>query len=104
MNNEINININNSKEPFFTKAKIIFLLKILVIVLVMVWIIIVFVDYMKARKGETPIFCLSEETKMYSDGTTYSCTGLGYKIYNYDRSFKAVEFGPFFIKERTSLD
>ena len=74
-------------------------------------------------------FCMSESVYIYENGKntvtrdgkgfkeadyegisyTYECKGLGYKVYRYNRTdtnppFKAVEFGPFFIKERQSLD
>ncbi len=79
------------------------IIKVIVLALVIIWIIIFFIDYFRARQSKTPIFCISEETKEYDDGTVYSCTGLGYKMYKYDRSSinASIEFGPFFIKERT---
>ncbi len=79
------------------------IIKVIVLALVIIWIIIFLIDYFRARQSKTPIFCISEETKEYDDGTVYSCTGLGYKMYKYDRSSinASIEFGPFFIKERT---
>jgi len=72
------------------------------VTLVIAWIIIVFMDYFKVRDGKNPQFCIKEEIKRYDDGTVYSCLGIGYKVYRYDRkSISASEFGPFFIKERT---
>ena len=77
------------------------ILIILIIILVITWIAIIFVDYFTVRNNKDPMFCLKEEVKTYNDGKVYICTGLGYKIYNYDRkSISAAEFGPFFIKER----
>ena len=85
------------------KKVIINVLKIIAILLVIVWIGIIFVDYFKARDGHDPMFCIKEEVKTYDDGTVYSCTGLGYKLFRYERkSISAVEFGPFFIQERQS--
>ena len=79
------------------------IIKVIVLALVIIWIIIFFIDYFRARQSKTPIFCISEQTKEYDDGTVYSCTGLGYKMYKYDRDSveASIEFGPFFIKERT---
>ena len=79
------------------------IIKIVVLALIIIWIIIFFIDYFRARQSKTPIFCLSEQTKEYDDGTVYSCTGLGYKMYKYDLASidASIEFGPFFIKERT---
>lgn len=64
--------------------------------LAFVWI----VDFIHVNKGEEPSFCLKEETHEYDDGSVYECTGLGYKIYNYDRTSVGTgyEFGPFFKK------
>ncbi len=79
------------------------IIKIVVLALIIIWILIFFIDYFRARQAKEPIFCLSEQTKEYEDGTVYSCTGLGYKMYKYDRASidASVEFGPFFIQERT---
>ena len=79
------------------------IIKIAVLAIIIIWIIIFFIDYFRARQSKTPIFCLHEETKEYDDGTVYVCTGLGYKMYKYDRSSidASIEFRPFFIKERT---
>ena len=79
------------------------IIKVAILALVIIWIIIFFIDYFRARQSKNPIFCIAEETKEYEDGTVYSCTGLGYKMYKYDRNSidASIEFGPFFIKERT---
>ena len=78
-------------------------IKVVLLAIIIIWIIIFFIDYFRARQSKTPLFCISEETKEYDDGTVYSCTGLGYKMYKYNRSSidATIEFGPFFIKERT---
>ncbi len=79
------------------------IIKIVCLSIVIVWIICFFIDYFRARQSKDPLFCISENTKKYDDGTVYSCTGLGYKMYRYNRSSIAtnLEFGPFFIQERT---
>lgn len=79
------------------------IIKVAILALVIIWIIIFFIDYFRARQSKNPIFCITEKTKEYEDGTVYSCTGLGYKMYKYDRNSidASIEFGPFFIKERT---
>ena len=86
-----------------TKVKKGEVIKVVLLAIIIIWIIIFFIDYFRARQSKTPLFCISEETKEYDDGTVYSCTGLGYKMYKYDRSSvdATVEFGPCFIKERT---
>lgn len=79
------------------------IIKVAILALVIIWIIIFFIDYFRARQSKDPIFCISEQTKEYEDGNVYSCTGLGYKMYRYNRNSidASIEFGPFFIKERT---
>lgn len=85
------------------KVKVSDIIKVVILALIIIWIIIFFVDYFRARQSKTPLFCIFEETKTYDDGTVYSCTSLGYKMYKYDRDSvnATIEFGPFFIKERT---
>ncbi len=62
-----------------------------------VWI----TDFIMVRSDEKPVFCIDEVTHEFDDGTVYECTGLGYKIYDYNRtSITAYEFGPFFIEMR----
>ena len=85
------------------KKVLVNILKILIILLVIMWICILFLDYFNTHQGKEPKFCIKEETKVYDDGTVYICTGLGYKLYKYDRkSISAFEFGPFFLQERNS--
>lgn len=78
-------------------------IKVLILAVIVIWIICFFIDYFRARQEKNPLFCITENTKKYDDGEVYSCTGLGYKMYKYRRSSipTSVEFGPFFIKERT---
>lgn len=111
------------------KDKIWFVVKILILVLIVVWIGILVMDYFNAKNNSDMKFCLNESVYIYEEGKkvkeldgkdfkesdyeglsyTYECKGLGYKVYRYNRTdtnppFKAVEFGPFFIKERQSLN
>ncbi len=79
------------------------IIKVVVLALVLIWIICFFIDYFRARDAKDPFFCISKQTKTYDDGTVFSCTGLGYKMYRYNRASVStqLEFGPFFMKERT---
>lgn len=110
------------------KDKIVFGAKIVLLVLIVAWVGVVVVDYFNARNSKNPNFCIKEQVKIYSaSGTlertigmdefnnmsdsekeatyyTYACTGLGYKVYRYHRDFSAIEFGPFFISERQSIN
>lgn len=83
------------------KKTLITILKVVILVVLFVWIVIVFTDYFRVRNSKDPMFCLSEETKNYEDGTNTICNGLGYKAIRYNRTcLTATEFGPFIIKER----
>lgn len=83
------------------KKVVIFILKILVLILLFSWIVMVFTDYFRVRQDKNPMFCVQEQTNEYKDGSTYICTGLGYKMIRYNRTcLSATEFGPFLIKER----
>lgn len=75
-------------------------------IVLFVWMALVLTDYIQVRNEEEPKFCwFNEKTTEYSDGTVTECTGLGYKVINYKRSnFKAIEFGPFWLKDRTAED
>lgn len=68
------------------------------------WMALVVTDYIHVKNEEKPQFCwFNEKTTDYSDGTVTECTGLGYKVINYNRtSFKAIEFGPFWTQDRTA--
>jgi len=85
------------------KVNISKIIKIIILTVIILWIICFFIDYIRARQSKNPLFCIKENIVEYEDGTVYSCTGLGYKMYKYQRASIpiSVQFGPFFIKERT---
>lgn len=60
-----------------------------------IWLI----DFFRVQNSKEPMFCLNKTEHKFDDGKVYECTGLGYKVYTYDRSSmeKAVQFGPFFV-------
>lgn len=77
------------------------ILSIILPIIVFGWVVIVLIDYYNASKNKDPNFCISKETKEYSDGYVNICTGLGYKVYRYNReSYTAIEFGPFWLEEK----
>ena len=76
-------------------------LDIVLWVVLIAWMIIVVIDYVRTINSKEPIFCIKEEVIEYQDGTVNSCTGAGYKVYEYNReSYQAIEFGPFWKKVR----
>jgi len=87
----------------FVKPKKGEIIKIAVLAVIIIWIICFFIDYFRARQLKMPIFCLSKTEQKYDDGKVTTCHGLGYKMYKYERTSIpiSVQFGPFFIKERT---
>lgn len=84
------------------KKIVIFVLKIIVLLALLLWVIMVFTDYFRVTKRQDPLFCVSKVIKDYEDGSTYICSGIGYKMIKYNRDCmpKATEFGPFLIKEK----
>lgn len=78
------------------------IIKIIFITMIIGWIVIIFIDWNRTTRGMNPKFCLKENIKTYKDGETYSCVGLGYKMFRYNRTCSGVSFGPFFIKEYDS--
>lgn len=68
---------------------------VVIVALAIVWL----TDFIKIQNDKDPVFCLSKKTHEFDDGTVEECTGLGYKIYDYNRdSIDAHQFGPLFIK------
>ena len=81
------------------------ILDILLWIILIGWMAIVFMDYYRVTNEKEPKFCIKQETIQYEDGTVESCTGLGYKVYEYNRdSFDAIEFGPFWAKDRSDKE
>jgi hypothetical protein len=76
------------------------IVNIILWVIVLGWMAVCVTDFLKVQNEKEPIFCLTKKTVKYDDGNVRVCTGLGYKIYNYDRScFKALQYGPFWTKD-----
>ena len=72
-------------------------------VVLIIWMGICLIDFYNVHQKKDPMFCLKKETTKYDDGKVDSCTGLGYKIYNYQRkSFNGIEYGPFWSKDRSA--
>lgn len=71
---------------------------IVIIGLAIIWL----TDFINVKNDKDPVFCISQKTHTFDDGTVEECVGLGYKVYTYDRSSfsKGRQFGPFFIGMR----
>lgn len=70
---------------------------ILILLLFIGWTYIIFSDLSKVKEGNKAKFCLKNTIYDYVDGSVEECTGLGYKVYYYDRTSVNVktEFVPF---------
>lgn len=72
-------------------------------VVLFAWMAVCLIDFYNVHKSKEPMFCISNKTTTYDDGTVDTCTGIGYKVITYKRdSFKAIEFGPFWSKDRSN--
>ena len=79
------------------------IMNIVLWIILIVWMAICLIDFYRVTKKEDPMFCLKKETTKYDDGTVDSCLGVGYKVYNYNRtSYTAIEFGPFWTTDRSN--
>lgn len=88
---------NKRKKNVFGK-----IINILLWLILLAWMVIVLMDFFKVNNKEEARFCIDKGTTEYSDGEVSWCLGLGYKVYRYKRDcFNAIEFGPFWNKDRS---
>ncbi len=79
------------------------IMNVILWIVLFAWMAVCLIDFYKTHEEQEPIFCLKKEVTKYDDGNVKSCLGLGYKVYHYNRkSFKAIEFGPFWSKDRSA--
>jgi cytoskeletal protein RodZ len=93
---------NNKKENFENENSKSLLKRIWNIVFWVAFVLLLAIwitDFVHVVREEEPTFCLKTTVYEYEDGTTTECVGLGYKVYNYDRSSLAIkaQFSPFFV-------
>jgi hypothetical protein len=79
------------------------IINIVLWIVLFAWMAIVLVDFIEVRNENEPKFCFfNKKTITYDDGNVTECLGLGYKVIKYNReTLKAIEFGPFWLAERT---
>ena len=64
-----------------------------------------FIEYLHVKKGNNPRICVNREIRDRIDGSVEVCNGLGWKVNEYDtEEIQGLEFGPFWIEERESLE
>ena len=88
----------NEKTEASTFSKV---MNVVLWIVLFAWIGICLIDFYNTHQQKDPLFCVfGKESTTYEDGRVDSCTGLGYKIYNYKRTcFTGVEYGPFWSKD-----
>ena len=70
-------------------------------VVIFAWMGVCLVDFYNTQTEKEPKFTFKEETHTYDDGDVKIYTGLGYKIFYYNRkSYNAIQYGPFWLKDR----
>jgi len=94
----------NNKEKKEGRSILFIIFNIVFWIVIFAWASLVVIDYLRVRDEKEPFFCwFDKNTTTYENGTVDSCTGLGYKVIKYNREdFKAVEFGPFWISDKTA--
>lgn len=79
------------------------IINVLIWIILLAWMGVCIWDFVNVKTDKEPMFCISKKTTTYEDGTVDTCTGVGYKVFNYKRdSFTGREFGPFWKKDRTA--
>lgn len=85
------------KESVFSK-----IINFVLWIILIAWMAVCVTDFYRTQNEQKPKFTFKHETLKYEDGNVEAYTGLGYKIYHYNRaSFKGYEFGPFWSKDRS---
>jgi hypothetical protein len=90
---------NNGEKSLFSK-----IVNIALWIILFAWMAIVLFDFIQVRNENEPKFCVfDKKTITYEDGNVEECLGIGYKVIKYNReTLNAIEFGPFWISDRTS--
>lgn len=105
MNEEKEIVKEEVKEERKPKKKsVVFkIINIVLWLLLIVWMSLVLLDFVNIKNNKDPKYCwFNKRVTEYSDGSVTECSGIGYKVIKYERSsYNAIEFGPFWIKDRT---
>lgn len=90
--------INRGVSSFFEK-----IFSIIFTLVVVAWFVMCLVDFVQVQVGDKPIFCLKNETIEVKDlGSVSKCTGLGYKVLNFDKLDKCnvkTLYGGFWVSD-----
>ena len=105
---EVKVTVEEEKKPVKEKKSkggksvIVRIFDILLWVVILGWAAVCITDFVQVQREEKTVFCRTFEEEKYDDGVVRSCTGLGYKVFYYERScYKAFEFGAFWSKDRS---
>ena len=93
MENE-EVEVKTKKKSIYYKIYT-FVFWILLFLLAVVWI----TDFVRVKNDLTPVFCVAKYVNDYDDGSVEVCKGLGYNVYEYNRTSIDIktQFSPFFI-------
>lgn len=99
---EITKEVKEERKPK-KKSVVLRIINIALWVLLLAWMALVILDFINIKNNKDPKYCwFNNKTTEYSDGSVTECSGIGYKVIKYNRaSYNAIEFGPFWIKDRT---
>lgn len=64
--------------------KVLKILLVILIIIIILGVLFFLVDYTRTKKGEKPIFCISNPAGIYKDGGTIEYYGIGYKIIDFN--------------------
>lgn len=104
-NNNVEINTNEVIKNQNTSKKIKNTISTVLWVLIIIWMCTCLYDFFNVKSERDPKFCINKGTNTYEDGNVNWCLGVGYKVYQYNRkSINAIEFGPFWSKERNKVN
>ena len=67
-------------------------------VILLTWMAICTIDFILVRTERDTIMTFINERIEYDDGYVLKRTGLGYRVYQYNReSYRGIDFGPFWL-------
>jgi len=93
----------SSKKDKDEKSTFSKIMNVILWIVLFAWMAVCLIDFYNVHNENDPVMCIKKGTTEYDDGTVDWCLGVGYKVYRYDRdSFKAIEFGPFWSKDRSA--
>ena len=70
--------------------------------LLIFWMGMCVTDFIRTKQDNKPVFTFAKKTTLYVDGEVTRYTGLGYRVYVYERdSYRHVSFGPIWAQDQS---